>query len=69
MEDKSRKAVQFLEVALIKFEATDYNSIDKIMKRICKFYKLTPKQLHKDFVKKNKMIPDHWIRRALEKHK
>lgn len=66
---KSLKAVQTLEQALVKFEATDYYVIDRIMKRICKFYKITPKELHKDFVQKNKMIPDTWIRKVLDKHK
>lgn len=58
-----------LEAGLVKYKATDYDDIDIMMRKICKFYKLTLKKLHMDFKKKHKMTPDTWIKKVVEKYK
>lgn len=40
----------------------NYDSIDSIMQKISKKYNITGDKLHKDFVKKHKLIPDNWIK-------
>jgi methylphosphotriester-DNA--protein-cysteine methyltransferase len=32
------------------------------MRRICKYYEITPEKLHNDFKKSEGMIPDEWIK-------
>ena len=55
-----------LENGLKKLEDTSYESIDTLMKDICREFDITPKQLHKDFKKKHGMIPDKWIKKEEE---
>lgn len=59
----SDTAVSVLEKELFLLKNTSYSSIDKLMKEICNKYNITPRKLHDDFVKKNKIIPDEWIKR------
>jgi predicted RNase H-like nuclease len=60
-------AVKALERCLIdaKKEGSklDYDSIDKLMQKVCKDYCLTGQKLHNDFVNKNNLIPDKWIKK------
>lgn len=44
----------------------DYNTIDKLMKKIARKHKITDKALHNLFKKKFKDTPDHWIRNKLD---
>jgi len=55
-----------LENGLQKLEDTSYESIDILMKDICREFDITPKQLHKDFKKKHGVIPDKWINQEEE---
>jgi hypothetical protein len=55
-------AVTTLEKKLILLKDISYFSIDKLMKSICSKFNISTKKLHNDFVKKNKMIPDEWIK-------
>ena len=44
----------------------DYNTIDKLMKKIAHKHKITDKALHDLFKKKFKDTPDHWIKGKLD---
>lgn len=44
----------------------DYNTIDKLMKKIARKHKITDKALHDLFKKKFKDTPDHWIKNKLD---
>lgn len=44
----------------------DYNTIDKLMKKIARKHKITDKALHDLFKKKFKDTPDRWIRNKLD---
>jgi hypothetical protein len=53
-----------LRVQLLKANNTSYNAIDSMMKKIAKEHNITTTKLHKDFVKRYKMIPDAWIKKV-----
>ena len=55
-----------LERGLKSLENTSYDSIDTLMKDICREFDITPKKLHNDFKKKHGMIPDKWIKQEEE---
>ena len=55
-----------LEKGLQSLEDTSYDSIDTLMKDICREFDITPKKLHNDFKKKHGMIPDKWIKQEEE---
>jgi hypothetical protein len=44
----------------------DYDTIDKLMKKVSKKHKISGKALHNLFVKKYKDTPDHWIKNKLD---
>ena len=54
--------VERLKKQLILLKNPTYGSIDRLMRRICKFYDISPQKLHDDFKKSEKMIPDEWIK-------
>ena len=55
-------AVRELEKRLYKAKKTDYDSIDKIMRKLCKERDITPTELHNAFKKEhNGKTPDDWI--------
>jgi methylphosphotriester-DNA--protein-cysteine methyltransferase len=54
--------VERLKKQLILLKKPTYNSIDRLMKRLCKYYGITPEKLHNDFKKSEGMIPDNWIK-------
>lgn len=54
--------VERLKKQLILLKKPTYNSIDRLMRRICKLYDISPQKLHDDFKKSEKMIPDEWIK-------
>lgn len=58
-----------LKKQLLKNKKTDYNSIDRMMKRIAKDHNITGKQLHDYWVADYKMTPDAWIKQELDKKK
>ena len=55
--------VNELEKRLESSKDNTWDGIDKIMKKICSKYGITPKKLHNDFKAKHKMIPDEWVKR------
>ena len=57
-----RNPVSELEAKLLKLKDRSYDGIDKLMRRICKEYKITPRKLHDDFKEKHKQIPDDWLK-------
>lgn len=57
-------AVDDLRGNLLSMNNTSYDAIDKVMKKIAKDYNITTTTLHKDFVKRYKMIPDDWIKKV-----
>lgn len=46
----------------------DYNTIDKLMRKIAQKHKITGKALHSLFVKKYKKTPDDWIKNKLDEN-
>jgi methylphosphotriester-DNA--protein-cysteine methyltransferase len=54
--------VERLKKQLILLKNPTYNSIDRLMRRLCKYYGITPEKLHNDFKKSEGMIPDNWIK-------
>jgi methylphosphotriester-DNA--protein-cysteine methyltransferase len=54
--------VERLKKQLILLKTPTYNSIDRLMRRLCKYYGITPEKLHNDFKKAEGMIPDTWIK-------
>ena len=55
--------IKDLEEALLEMKEHSWQSIDKVMRGICKEYDITPKQLHKDFKSAhNGQIPDDWVK-------
>ena len=68
-QEKSNKmedAVIDLEKDLKESGATDWITIDKMMRAISNQYGYTPKELHKAFKSKHGMIPDDWISEQVE---
>jgi len=59
--------VEELEVRLGKLKDTSWDSIDKLMRGICKKYSITPKVLHNEFKLKHGMIPDQWVSKDKKK--
>ena len=55
--------VKDLEEKLLEMKEHSWQSIDKVMRGICKEYDITPKQLHKDFKSSHGgQIPDDWVK-------
>lgn len=54
--------VERLKKQLTLLKKPTYNSIDRLMRRICKYYDITPEKLHNDFKKQEGMIPDEWVK-------
>lgn len=61
------QAVTELENKLLKLSNISYNSIDSLMRKIMKLYKVTAKDLHNAFKFKNKKTPDDWIKGKMKK--
>jgi hypothetical protein len=61
------KAVEELEVGLVKLNKITYDSIDKLMRKIMKSYGVTAKELHNSFKNKHKKTPDDWIKEKMKK--
>lgn len=59
-------AVTELEDKLPSLDKHDYNTIDKLMKKISKKHRITGNALHDLFVKKHKKTPDSWIKNKLD---
>jgi hypothetical protein len=53
--------VEKLEAGLKKLDSTDYDTIDRLMKKISKDHEVSPKKLHNDFKSKHGKTPDEWI--------
>ena len=62
-ESKERACCAELRHGLLKLEKTDYDTIDRLMKKIAKKHNITPKQLHDYFVETHGVIPDTWIKK------
>lgn len=56
-------AADELKRKLPSLHKTDYDTIDNLMQRISKRYKITGDKLHDIFVRKYKHTPDHWIKK------
>ncbi len=51
-----------LEMGLKKLDNTDYDTIDRLMKKISKDHDVSAKELHNDFKSKHGKTPDDWIK-------
>jgi len=60
-------AADELKRKLPSLRKTDYDTIDRLMQRISKRYRISGDKLHDIFVKKYKHTPDHWIKKYREK--
>ena len=59
---EDHNAVVELEDALLAMEDLSWQSIDTMMREICRKEGITPKELHKEFKSKHGMIPDDWAK-------
>ena len=57
--------VQRLKRDLISLGATDYNSIDQLMRKISHDHGISPHDLHDQFVATAAVTPDEWIQSRL----
>ena len=55
-----KNAVARLESELDTVEKIDYANIDDLMQRICREFEIDPKELHNQFIAKNKLTPDRY---------
>lgn len=67
ISDLDESAAEELKRELPSLKKTDYDTIDNLMKRISRRYKITGKKLHDMFVAKYHHTPDHWIKKYKEK--
>ena len=58
--------VSNLEKGLMKLSDVNYDSIDKLMRRLAKDHDITPRELHDRFKAKHKMIPDDWAKKKMK---
>jgi hypothetical protein len=63
----SESAVKDLAKELPNLKKHDYDTIDQLMRRISRRYKITGKKLHDLFVSKYGHTPDHWIKKYKDK--
>ena len=54
--------VEKLEMGLKRLDNTDYDTIDRLMKKISKEHEVSAKELHNDFESKHGKTPDEWIK-------
>ena len=50
----------------MKLSDVNYDSIDKLMRRLAKDHDITPRELHDRFKAKHKMIPDDWAKKKMK---
>lgn len=60
-------AIDELKQGLLRLHYIDYNTIDKLMKKIAKKHNITAKKLHNVWVNKYNITPDAWIKRTSNK--
>jgi hypothetical protein len=65
-EITKESAVNELKDKLPSLAKHDYNTIDKLMKKISKKHEMSANALHDIFVKKYKKTPDDWIKNKLD---
>ena len=63
----SESAVKDLAKELPNLKKQDYDTIDQLMQRISRRYKITGAKLHDLFVSKYGHTPDHWIKQYKNK--
>jgi hypothetical protein len=63
----SESAVSDLANELPNLKKHDYDTIDQLMRRISRRYKITGAKLHDLFVSKYGHTPDHWIKKYKDK--
>jgi uncharacterized protein YjaZ len=64
----SESATQELAKKLPSLEKHDYNTIDKLLKKIANKHRITGEVLHDLFVKKFHKTPDNWIKNKLDEN-
>lgn len=62
IEEGVSSVIEQLEEELLKLEDGSWQSIDTLMRSICREHNITPKELHKEFKKTHGMIPDDWLK-------
>lgn len=55
-----------LEKGLKKLPSHSYDSIDKLMQKLCKDHDISGKKLHDMFVDKHNLTPDTWIKKQVD---
>ncbi len=61
-------AIDELRQGLLRLHKFDYDTIDRLMKKIAKKHDITPKKLHNIWVSKYGATPDNWIKRTSGKY-
>lgn len=62
VESPIADVIENLEEELLELKDKSWQSIDTLMRSICREHNITPKQLHNEFKKTHGMIPDEWIK-------
>jgi len=65
-ESMYESAVRDLISKLPSLEKHDYNTIDRLMRKVAKKHRITANALHDLFVKKYKDTPNNWIKNKLD---
>ena len=68
-KDVKEDAVTDLQRGIVELPDASYDSIDNLMRRIMKKWKVTAKQLHNDFVDKHNQTPDTWAKKNMKEEK
>ena len=55
-----------LEKGLMRLSDVSYDSIDKLMRKLAKDHRITPRELHDRFKAKHNMIPDDWAKKQMK---
>ena len=66
-KDVKEDAVTDLQRGIVELDDASYDSIDNLMRRIMRKRKVTAKELHYGFIKKNNQTPDTWTKKNMKK--
>ena len=68
LEVVTEDVVLKLEKGLKKLPSHSYDSIDKLMQKICKDADISGQKLHDMFVDKHNLTPDTWIKKQVDEN-
>ena len=68
LEVVTEDVVLKLENGLKKLPSHSYDSIDKLMQKLCKDHDISGQKLHDMFVDKHNLTPDTWIKKQVDEN-